>query len=58
MRLSREMEFNADEVALSICGTDITYQPCGVKMSNACFQQLLQRAVPFGHISAGLSKYL
>ena len=45
MRLSREMEFNADEVALSICGTDTAISAMRrAEMSNACFQQLLQRA--------------
>lgn len=44
MRLSREMEFNADEVALSICGTDTAISAMRrAEMSNACFQQLLQR---------------
>ncbi|SHM12973.1 Zn-dependent protease with chaperone function [Chitinophaga sp. CF418] len=43
MRLSREMEFNADEVALSICGTDTAISAMRrAEMSNACFQQLLQ----------------
>ncbi|MCF6404057.1 M48 family metallopeptidase [Chitinophaga filiformis] len=45
MRLSREMEFNADEVALSICGTETAISAMRrAEMSNACFQQLLQRA--------------
>lgn len=44
MRLSREMEFNADEVALSICGTDTAISAMRrAEMSNACFQQLLQK---------------
>lgn len=44
MRLSREMEFNADEVALSICGTDTAISAMRrAEMSNACFQQLLPR---------------
>jgi Zn-dependent protease with chaperone function len=44
MRLSREMEFNADDVALSICGTDTAISAMRrAEMSNACFQQLLQR---------------
>ncbi|WP_158286610.1 M48 family metallopeptidase [Chitinophaga sp. S165] len=44
MRLSREMEFQADEVALSICGTDTAISAMRrAEMSNACFQQLLQR---------------
>lgn len=44
MRLSREMEFNADEVALSICGTETAISAMRrAEMSNACFQQLLQR---------------
>ncbi|UPK69409.1 M48 family metallopeptidase [Chitinophaga filiformis] len=44
MRLSREMEFNADEVALSICGTDNAISAMRrAEMSNACFLQLLQK---------------
>lgn len=44
MRLSREMEFNADEVAVSICGTETAISAMRrAEMSNACFQQLLQK---------------
>jgi Zn-dependent protease with chaperone function len=44
MRLSREMEFNADEVAVSICGTDTAISAMRrAEMSNTCFQQLLPK---------------
>lgn len=44
MRLSREMEFNADDVALFVCGTDTAISAMRrAEMSNTCFQQLLQR---------------
>lgn len=50
MRLSREMEFNADEVAVSICGTDTAISAMRrAEMSNASFQQLLQKVSTWSH---------
>jgi Zn-dependent protease with chaperone function len=50
MRLSREMEFNADEVAVSICGTDTAISAMRrAEMSNACFQQLLEKVTSWSH---------
>jgi Zn-dependent protease with chaperone function len=50
MRLSREMEFNADEVALTICGTNNAVSATRrAEMSNACFQQLLHKIPVWTH---------
>ncbi|MBW8687945.1 M48 family metallopeptidase [Chitinophaga rhizophila] len=50
MRLSREMEFNADDVAVAICGSDTAVSAMRrAEMSNTCFQQLLQKVITLAH---------